>query len=256
MAFPLGRTKVIYSINETRPYMLDSICEFEVEVYDPEDPTFTGWDDIPRCAPHETGVPHLEQCGGYKINVEKDPNNFRRNVKYNLTKVNHECCKSTDTCLPFNGSSLVKICDVVPLTYTLLTKIDDDCFREFVGKFDKMLKDLQTSVNTLTKRQWFAFGAIGGLGSTSNLLAFDMLYPLVGPGAMAGWDTMVQTKIDAMQGITSFDILKENLYGAELYCCRPGQPSRSWTLYLEDGDGNMIINPYYTSALATSFPNE
>ena len=74
-------------MEDHRTYMTKepNVCEFEVEVIDAENPSFTGWDDIHKCLANEIGVPEHQQCRGKMITVEKDENDFKRNIWANVS---------------------------------------------------------------------------------------------------------------------------------------------------------------------------
>jgi len=118
MAFPLGKTLVVYTVTDLRGHMNNTFtpeCEFEIEVVDLEDPTFEGWGDIHKCNVGESGVAENEQCGGYKIEVTKNATNFRHNIAYTVGEVDYDCCGSDYSCLPYgNSHGLYKKCTHTP----------------------------------------------------------------------------------------------------------------------------------------------
>ena len=118
MAFPLGITKVTYTVDDHRLNMThplgdytgvraEPICEFYVTVDDIERPKFTGWSERAQCTGDQVGVPLHDFCGGSYINVAKT-DSFRTNEVTSVSDATADCC--VGTCQPYKGSAHVSIC--------------------------------------------------------------------------------------------------------------------------------------------------
>ena len=117
MAFPLGVTKLTYTVEDLRAHMSDVtpvVCEFTIEVKDREKPKFVGKSAIPTCGGAD-GVPLGSFCDGKQIEITKrdtgSPDDFMYNANYTVSDISlKSCCGGT--CLPFNSSypDYIKTC--------------------------------------------------------------------------------------------------------------------------------------------------
>mmetsp|Transcript_27181 Transcript_27181/g.48041 ORF Transcript_27181/g.48041 Transcript_27181/m.48041 type:complete len:858 (-) Transcript_27181:85-2658(-) len=118
MAFPLGVTKLTYTVEDLREHMSDVTpvtCEFTIEVKDREKPEFTGKSEIPACAEGENGVPQGSFCGGQQITITKrntgSPDDFMYNAAYSVSDISTKSCCGGFTCQSFtDGNEYVKVC--------------------------------------------------------------------------------------------------------------------------------------------------
>ena len=111
MAFPLGITEVVYTLNDKRNYTglrTPPVCQFFVTVNDIEKPSFVGASNVEVCGEEDVGVALDEQCGGYSIQETKSVTNFRVNEAVEVTSVLQNCCNNR-MCTPYKNS-LISIC--------------------------------------------------------------------------------------------------------------------------------------------------
>jgi len=109
MAFPIGSTKVSFTINDNRGHMAKTKipCEFEIEVVDKEKPNFS--DEAPQCEEGADGVPTYSQCDGVKINHTYDTKTNQVSDA-TVVQVTNTCCNPNDTCKAYAGSTQVSLC--------------------------------------------------------------------------------------------------------------------------------------------------